>query len=272
MNRVILPGVFVVGVALLLVAGVWLDLAARAQIDDGPRTPVLVELFTSEGCSSCPPADELLIELAEQQPVPGALVIPLSEHVDYWNRLGWEDRFSAHGFSERQQEYREALGTDALYTPQMVVDGRMELIGSLGERVRAAVARAATTPKTEVTLDVTGSGEDDSLAVSVSVFAGADARTPSDVELWLAVTEEGLETDVTHGENAFRRLRHAPVVRRLVRIESLPTLLPERFDARVDVPLEPEWRVDHIRIVAFLQERTSRRILGVGQQPQQPVE
>ena len=267
MNRMILLAVFIVGVSLLLVAGTWLDPAARAQVDDGPRTPVLVELFTSEGCSSCPPADELLIALVEQQPVPGALVIPLSEHVDYWNRLGWQDPFSAPRFSDRQQEYKRALGTQSLYTPQMVIDGRMEMIGSLGERVRAAVARAAATPKPEVTLEVTGPGEDGALAVAVSVFARADVRTPADTELWLAVTEEGLETDVTHGENAFRRLRHAAVVRRLVRVTSLPTPLLERFDTGVDVPLEPEWQVDRIRVVAFLQERDSRRVLGAGQHP-----
>lgn len=101
----------------------------------------------------------------------------------------------------------------------------------------------------------------------VSVFARADTRTPADAELWLAVTEEGPVTDVTHGENARRRLRHAAVVRRLEKIGSLPSPAPERFATTVDVPFEPEWHVDHVRIVAFLQRRESRRVLGAGQAP-----
>jgi hypothetical protein len=192
-------------------------------------------------------------------------VIPLGEHVDYWNRLGWHDPFSDRGFSERQQGYRRALGTDAVYTPQIVVDGQMELIGSLGERVRAAVARAAATPKMQMSLDVTREG--DALAVAVTVFARVGTRTPADIELWLAVAEVGLETDVTHGENAFRRLRHGPVVRRLTNVGSLPTPVPERFDATTVVPLELGWWVDRVRVVAFLQGRESRRVLGAAQAP-----
>src|SRR3954463_5560674 len=114
------------------------------------RVPVVVELFTSEGCSSCPPADALLARLDETQPVEGAEVIALAQHVDYWNQLGWSDPFSSHELSERQGEYARAFGRDGVYTPQMVVDGRAEFPGGNSGRAFDAIAEAAREQKAEV--------------------------------------------------------------------------------------------------------------------------
>ena len=262
MSRWIIPGVFVLGCSGLVSGGTWLTSAHPAL--DTPRPPVLVELFTSQGCSSCPLADELLIRLDEQQPVAGALVIPLSEHVEYWNGLGWRDPFSAPTFTQRQREYGDALATGALYTPQMVVDGRMEFVGSQGEVAQQAIARAAAAPKAELALVMTGGGGSP-LTVEVTISGVWRLGALGDTDLWLAVTEEGLATDVRRGENAHRRLRHAAVVRRLEQIETLSAPIPDRLAAVAQIALEPEWQVRSLRLVAFLQERKSRRVLGATQ-------
>src|SRR5450631_2985869 len=126
--------------------------AAQAPMAQGPRTPVIVELFTSEGCSSCPPADQLLAKLEAEQPVRNAEIIALEEHVDYWNNLGWVDPFSSDFATTRQYAYAGALGNGNAYTPQMVVDGQSEFVGSREGKARSAIEHAGSRKKTEVTV------------------------------------------------------------------------------------------------------------------------
>src|SRR5262245_20642769 len=118
------------------------------QAKSGDRVPVIVELFTSEGCSSCPPADEALIRLARTQPVPGVEIIAMSEHVDYWNSLGWNDPFSSAQLTQRQDEYVQVFGLNGNYTPQMVVNGREQFVGNDVRNAVQAISRAAAAAKT----------------------------------------------------------------------------------------------------------------------------
>jgi hypothetical protein len=222
-----------------------------ATLAAGPApaaTPTLVELFTSEGCSSCPPADRLLARLAAEQSVPGALVVPLSLHVDYWNHLGWEDPYSSPRYSERQGAYAAHFGSSGrVYTPQMVVNGRTELVGTDERAARRAIESAAREPKAFVRVVPDASG-----FVHVSV-AGAAAGA----DVFLAVVEDALASDVTRGENAGRKLAHTAVARTLVAAGRADA--KGRFDVEVPVPPGPGVR----RVFAFAQERGVGRVLGV---------
>ena len=211
-------------------------------------TPVLVELFTSEGCSSCPPADRLLARLAADQPVPGALVVPLSLHVDYWNRLGWADPFSSARYTERQGAYA-ARSRDAgrVYTPQMVVDGRTEFVGSDERAARRAIEAAAREPKAFVRVRPDAAG-----MVRVTVAGAAPGA-----DVVLAVVEDGLSSDVTRGENAGKTLAHVAVARALVAAGRADGR--GRYDEGVAVPAGAGAR----RVFAFVQERGAGRVLGV---------
>src|SRR5271156_528780 len=144
-----MPQLRTIFVALLLLPIVN---SLHAQTATSNRTPVLVELFTSEGCSSCPPADALLAKLERDQPVDGAKIIVLEEHVDYWDNLGWHDRFSSHQYTDRQSEYCIRLGASDAYTPQMIVDGTDQFVGNDAPRARKAIEHAAQTPKIQLAL------------------------------------------------------------------------------------------------------------------------
>lgn len=254
------------GVACVVSGVVLLASSHQERLDSAePGIPVLVELFTSEGCSSCPPADALLMRLDADPPVPGAQVIVLSEHVDYWDRLGWRDPFSARVFTERQETYRQALGAEASYTPQMVVDGRVAFVGSLESDARRTIAQATASPKAGMHMHQTGVMASNAVALQIRITNLPRLAHGERAELWLAVTETGLVTNVLRGENARRRLRHAAVARRLERLETLPVAMPASYDSDIAVPLDPSWNRDQLRLVGFIQEATSKRVLGAAQ-------
>jgi hypothetical protein len=165
------------------------------------RTPVVVELFTSEGCSSCPPADALLARLAEDRLAGNVQVIALEEHVDYWNDLGWADPFSSRDWTSRQYVYAGALGNGNPYTPQMVVDGTVEFVGSHPQKARHAILEAAGKIKIPVTLEQGNANKaaTGNFSVKVGKLEGTAKRDAA--EVWLAVTEAGLHSAVTRGEN-----------------------------------------------------------------------
>jgi hypothetical protein len=228
-----------------------LVLLAPLLLAAGPPTPVLVELFTSEGCSSCPPADAALAELSRTQNVTGAEVIPVELHVDYWNDLGWADPFSDPAFTQRQEAYARQFREDGLYTPQLVIDGKTSAVGSAGN-LRRVVERASRT--TKASLGVSVAAASPGLEVTVQVPAGTVGR------LLVALTESELVSRVERGENRGRTLSHAPVARLVV--EDGPGAGTHRL--RLGVPRT--WRRDRLRVVAFVQDSTGQ-VIAVGSAP-----
>jgi hypothetical protein len=241
--------------AALLMGGVSLGAwRLSAMRDDTPRTPVLLELFTSEGCSSCPPADALLVRLLRDQPVPGVRVVALGFHVDYWDGLGWKDRFSSKAFTARQNDYARAWRSDRIYTPQAVVNGRTEFIASSWPAAERLLTDAARRPL--IPLEVTVGAPDADGRITV----GAVAPGAAEGDLYLALAEDDLTSDVRAGENARRTLAHAAVVRQLTRVG------PVRASARQSsaLTLDPAWRREALRVVAFVQRPGTREIVALG--------
>src|SRR5271168_1313142 len=229
--------------------------------DDAPRTPVLIELFTSEGCSSCPPADALLERLDHSQPVSGAELIVLSEHVDYWNDIGWKDPYSSHEYSERQGAYAGKFGLGSVYTPQMVVDGRFQFVGSDERRAIEAIENAAKLEKIPVSLSsVRLEGE---RTVALHVDAGAlPASSPAkSASVLLAIADESDESHVSRGENAGRTLRHVAVLRNLTRIGNVDKSAGFSQDIKVDID---NGSSRNLRIAVIAQESPGGRIWGAG--------
>ena len=219
---------------------------------------VLVELFTSEGCSSCPPADKVLAGLDQNQPVNGAEIIALSEHVDYWNLLGWRDPVSSAHFSQRQSEYARAFGIEDIYTPQMVVDGRAQFVGSKLAPVLDEIAKSARSPKANVMIAIKTSVAK-STTFTVRVEGVPDLRRGDKADVMLALAESGLLSKVSRGENSGRDLTHSAVTRKLIKIGAIDD---RSFSAEPTVQLNSEWKRKDLKAVAFVQERTSRRVLG----------
>jgi hypothetical protein len=221
--------------------------------------PVVLELFTSEGCSSCPPADAFLKQLDDAGHVSDIEIIAVEEHVDYWNRQGWTDPFSSHDWTERQERYARAFRNDGIYTPQLVVNGRSELVGSSEHRARQSIIDAAKIPGAELHISAPNLSPQ-SAEFSIALRnAPAEARS---AELWLAVTERGLSSDVLRGENEGRKLSHAAVLRSLTRVPAQHASSSEFLDTKAAVHLDPSWKRENLHFVVFLQEPKTLHIFG----------
>ena len=234
------------------------SLALRQASGTTARSPVLVELFTSEGCSDCPPADALLSRLDQEQFVPGARAIVLSEHVTYWNQQGWHDPFSMQQMDERQRDYVYRFGLQDSYTPQAVVDGEIQFVGNNPNAMAQAVEKAASTPKEPLAIQ---NAHWDKGGVDFSVQAQANDRT----RLEAALAEDATRVDVASGENAGRTLHHVAVVRVLKDfgtkgLDGRPLRLSDSdlmhgADAKVPV-----------RLVVFVEDRKTGHVLAVAEQ------
>jgi len=234
--------------------------SAFARNDDSLRTPVLVELFTSEGCSSCPPADALLAKLDRSQPVNGAELIVLSEHVDYWNDIGWKDPYSSHEYSERQSAYAVRFGRGGVYTPQMVIDGHAELVGSDERRAIQAVESETKFAKVPLSLSAIRFDRNNKLSMHVAAGPLGPSVAAHSAGLFLAIADDSDESQVSRGENAGRTLKHVAVLRTLVSVGTVGKSGKVSRDVSVNFNNENRRQ---LRIVGIIQESPAGRVLGV---------
>jgi hypothetical protein len=245
----------------LLCAGTCNPAIAQSSSSDSARRPVVVELFTSEGCSSCPPADLLLQRLESEQPVRSAEIIPLEEHVDYWNRDGWLDPYSSPAWTERQQTYAALINKDP-YTPELVVDGQVQFVGNSPNDAFIAIEDAAHAPKTAVTI-TEESREPKGARFNISVGKLSRNVTGDEVEVWLAVTEDGLHSSVSRGENAGHELNHTATLRYLHKVGNADANRGEvSFGGAESVKFNSRWSLENLHVIIFVQQKKSREIIG----------
>jgi hypothetical protein len=240
-------------------------LAVAPPSSEGPGGPVVLELFTSQGCSSCPPADRLLSRLGRDPKLAGR-VIPLAFHVDYWDYIGWRDPFDSPRWSQRQQGYARAFHSNRIYTPQLVVDGHTECVGSEEGQVMGRINDAlAAPPAGRVTLAVDPPTPDGRLRVRVGAKVGRTVvpnNQKTDLDLWVAVWETGLVTPVGAGENASRTLHNDYVVRRLEKALTVPGTAGAERSGEVVLGVDKRWKTAELGVAAFLQDPATLQIYG----------
>lgn len=233
-----------------------LGLLAQAP---APPQPVLVELYTSEANGNCPPADALLLKLAGGQSVAGAHIIPLSLHVVPLFPQPWDDPYALQEATDRQRAYGRVFKDPSSYLPEMVVDGAPGFVGSVEADATAAIAKAAANPK--LAIDLKKDGRD--LQVTLHDLSGAKGK--GTLELWLALTEDGLSDKVKKGDNEGQTIAHAGVVRELRSLGTVDPVVQNAFNATAPIKTAWTWHKDNLHAVVFLQARESGRILGAAE-------
>ncbi|MET8360876.1 DUF1223 domain-containing protein [Micromonospora sp. NPDC005171] len=212
----------------------------------------VVEMFTSQGCNSCPPAEELLSEIERDARARRQNVFALGFHVDYWDDLGWPDQFADAAYTARQEAYARAFGTRGLYTPQMVVNGSVEFVGSDRRRAAGAIMSAmASTATTALALSIANRSAD-----RVIVDYRAE-RPPERAVLHVAVVERDLTSDIARGENAGRTLRQDNVVR------AFRSVGLDADRGQVELVTPPDLDPRNASVVGYVQENGERSIVGV---------
>jgi hypothetical protein len=234
-------------------------LAANYNALGPPKTtpqPIVIELFTSEGCSSCPPADALLGQLSQQRTGHAVDLVLLGEHVEYWDGQGWKDRFSAPVFTQRQYDYVHYLHLATAYTPQVVVDGHLQASGGNASALQQLIAEAAETAKpSKVSLQLLSP---DKLQVNVSAPPGPKWQ------VLFAITEDNLTTNVRGGENKNRVLTHSAVVREL---HSLGSTSDGHFEKTFAFKTKSDWKPQDLRAIVLVQEQSTGQIQGAATIP-----
>lgn len=243
---------------LVLALAAFVSTGYAAAPPNAARTPILIELFTSEGCSSCPPVDAWLGQLDKAQPVPGAQLIVLSEHVDYWDHDGWKDPWSSALLTARQRDYGRALGLNDVYTPQVILDGDVEVHPWQREQVEQSFEKVAQTPSIPVRLDSLAFLSATGVLNGRIAADGSSEKHSGDV--FVAVALDHAESSVQSGENSGRHLAHVAVVRELRKVGKLEK--GKSFEQPFQIRLWPGADRANLRVIAFVQESGPGRIIG----------
>ena len=217
------------------------------------KTPVLVELFTSQGCPTCPAADKILADLETSQPIADAEIIALAWHVDYWDSFGWKDEFASPVFSQRQVAYSRALNINGTYTPQMFVDGTTHFIGTKLDKATKAITQATKNSKSEINLSL----DKDKIKISIPNLPKHEKAT-----VFVAFTQNNLSRKIGRGNNAGKTILHSSVVRDL---RSVGSIEPQKqnFEIETFLQFQPEWNKENLNLIVFVQENVSRKILAI---------
>ncbi len=217
-----------------------------ASISQNPPTGVAVlELYTSEGCSSCPPADDILRGVVHQQNV-----FAMAFHVTYWNRLGWKDSFSQKAFDERQYAYGSRFQKDGVYTPQLIINGAEEFVGSRKSQTDNAIKKALATPA-RAQIDLSKTLKDNKIAIAYTLSGDV-----VNAVLNFVVVESKFATKIIRGENEGRTLKHDNVVR------DFQTLEVKNTEGGYEVPFMKNWQLPNCTLIAFLQDKKTGQVLG----------
>lgn len=241
-----------------MAAGTALALAAASA---PAQRAVLVELFTSEGCSSCPPADALLKQVNGTQTRGGELIVGISEHVTYWNSGGWSDPFSSSLYTERQNAYSRRFHLDGVYTPQMVINGAEQIVGSdRGELARAVQTEDAQDARLSLRI-LSLSVTHNLLTVNFSTVGELPAQG---VDLMAVVADDADVSSVLRGENSGRNLTHVAVARSISRVARVGAA-GERT-VQIPIPFALEGATGH-HLILFAQAPGNGRVLGTATKP-----
>lgn len=251
-------------ITLVLLSGIGRLIAQSGETKPIAPKVVLVELFTSEGCSSCPPADALLRQVNGTKTSAGQLIVGISEHVTYWNSLGWADPFSSPVYTERQNAYGSSFGLDSVYTPQMVVNGREQFVGSDRSGLEQAIRKEQDQPQPVavhiLTTSITGN------AVTIRFSASGDKQY-SGADIMAVLADDADQSSVLRGENSGRNLTHVAVARSITRVAKLQSAAEQT----VEVPLPASFRPSqNHHLILFAQTRGNGRVLGADTQPLHP--
>ena len=244
---------FILLIALMFGACATQDAESQKIVPAPPKPKtVIVELFTSEGCSSCPAAERGLEFLHREQPVPTAEIVPLALHVDYWDGLGWKDPFASRLFTNRQEIYIERFKRDSAYTPQFVIDGKYEVTGGDTGSATRLIENAAKNPTAAVDATVRDG--------NVSIRIG-NVPVHDDATVFIAIVENRIEREIGGGENRGRKLVHNFVVRKLSAVGKIGSNQSSaEFESALD--LAGVASKASTEIVVFVQENRTRAIIG----------